>query len=167
MKKTILCTIVALVAAICSVHSSAQELKVLTSNVSGFSCSVPQQTNATQDNEEAVIYMTPDQEFLVTAIPIDGEQATEEVIATILNTMADAADMDLTKAETIDLDSKTISGMVMVQKKEESNSISAVGLIGTTEGDQGFFITIVMGANYIGCFDTVLHSIHYDGTAVE
>lgn len=164
MKKAILGVVMALVASLIPATVSAQDMVQYSSNT-GFSCLVPA-TASEVPADGAVAVVTPDQEFTVTAIPVEGDALNEEIITGIMKTMADAAEMDLAKAEPIDLENKTIEGTLYMQVKE-NGMVAAVGLVGLSEGNQAFFITLVASPNYVKAVDAVLKSMEYNGEAVK
>lgn len=166
MKKTILCTLVALVAAIAPASSWAFDTKEVSSKVSGFSCRVPESAAVLFDKDDAVGYYTADQGFVISAIPADGDKLTTELIGTVVTAMADNVGLNFEKADTLEFKNEVMEGVVYVQNKDNGEKVG-VGLIGLAEGNQGFFITMLTNGEYSSGFDEMLNSIKYDGTAVE
>lgn len=166
MKKTILCAIVALVTAIVPAVAGAVDMKHVGSKVSGFSCQVPSTATVMSDNKEGVTYFTPDNHFMLSAMPVEGDRLTNDVINTVITALADAADLNFEKCDTVDFKNDTMEGVIYIQTKGNSQKV-AVGLVGVKEGNQGYFITTIAQNDCLEAFDAVLNSITYDGSIVE
>lgn len=166
MKKTIFGFLVAVVAAIAPISSWAIEMKTLSSKVSGFACTVPEAAIVHTDNNETCTFITPDQGFIISAIPVEGGQLSEQMINTVVTALAETVELDFAKSDTIDFKNDSMEGVVYVQEKE-STSKAGVGLIGLAEGNRGFFVTVYANNLYLDVFDEVLNSAKYDGTVVE
>lgn len=164
MKKSILCALVALFVGL--IPAAAQEIKTVSSNVTGFSCVVPENATFLKNDYEAVIIATPDQEFLVSAVPFQPSKSTDEENAQALKTLADSANMDLDKALEMDLSSETMSGGVFMQTMD-NGAVSCVGIMKVDEGDLAFHVAIVISPNYTSIGDAVLKSLEFDADAVE
>lgn len=163
MKKTILCALVALIAGI--VPAVAQELKVLSSSHNGFSCKVPDNATFMQNDDSAVIITTPDQEFLVSAVPFNVSESSDEDNAQALKLLADNAQVDLDAALAIELENENMTGGVFIQTKD-NGSASCVGIMQVTGTELAYYIAVVVSPNYADVCDAVLKSLDFDPDAV-
>ena len=94
------------------------------------------------------------------------EEISEETLSELLNTLAESADIDLTKATPVDLDNVNLAGGVLVGK-QENGTFACVGALETKVGDLGFLVTIVASPSYTGIVDQLLKSLDFSPDVLE
>jgi len=164
MKKYILCALVALIAGI--MPATAQDVTSFSSSVTGFSCIIPQNATVMKNDVEAIVIQTPDQEYVITAIPFQPSQSTDESNAVALKTLAESANIDLETASDVDITNKTMEGGVFFQNLE-NGAVSVVGAMAVKGADLAFYMAIVFSPNYASLLETTLSNIEFDPDAVK
>lgn len=166
MKKTILCAIVALVAFIAPTSALAQEVSYFKSDVTGFTCIVPDDANVMKNDLEAIILMTENQEFTVSVVPFDPTQTDDATRATALKTLAENANLNFDTAIDVDLNNTNLEGAVFIQQFE-NGGCSCVAAMKAKAGNLAFFVVVVASPNYVGMVDSILKSIDFDPDAIK
>lgn len=164
MKKSILFALVALI--VSAIPASAIDVKSVSSNITGFSCVVPEDAAFMKNDYEAVILATADQEFLVSAVPFQPSKLTDEENYTALKALVDNANIDLEQALEVNLTNELMSGGVFMQTME-NGAFSCVGIMKVDEGDLAFYVAVILSPNYTSIGDTVLKSLDFDPDAVQ
>lgn len=166
MKKTILSAIVALIAIIAPVAIAAQEVRTFTSNITGFTTLITTDTKLAKNDIEAVVLMTDNQQFLITALPFQPSKCTENDIAAAINTLADNAGLNLKTASDIDINNKNLEGGIFIQKNANNVDV-ALGALNVKGGDLAFYVTILAGPKYANVLNPILQSLDFNPDAVN
>jgi len=126
-----------------------------------------------QDKRDAVIVGTPDNEFVVSAIPFDADDVSEEDIADAVMTMAKAAKIDLSKAKMMKDKSgdKTMeyNAWVGAYGNGGAGIVTLATVIDKKSPLAGhcFLLTIIASPNYTEFAGAVLGSLSFDVENIE
>lgn len=166
MNKTITCALIALITLITSVATHAQDGRIFTSNVTGFTTLITTDTKLAKNDIEAIILMTDNQEFLITALPFQPSKCSDNDIAAAINTLADNAGINVETASDFEINNKNLEGTVFIQKTE-NKSDAALGVLKAKQGDLAFYVTIIASANYANILNPVLKSLDFNPDAIK
>lgn len=160
MKKTILCALVAFI----SLVANAQSL--FTSEVTGFTCITPENAVVIKNDNDAAIIATPDEGFVISAIPFQPSITSEEDVTNSIKTLAESVDIDLETAIDVDLNNNLLEGGIFIQAGDD-HSGACVGVMKVKGGDLAYYITISCEAQYEDIMDSLLKSLDFNPDAVE
>lgn len=163
MKKILFVVLMALVS-LTTVFAQNEGVK-FTSKETGITFRVPENCKILQDDVQAVILQTPDQQYTITAEAFNVEKATQDEITEHMHDMAVAAGMDLNKLDKID--NTTTNVTLIGQGYDYPNGAAAVvGVAVVNQTELAFYITVVAGPDYTDMAATTLVTIDFDPDAL-
>lgn len=148
--------------------STADDDDVLqfTSTATGLSFVVPANIKEKQDDVEAIVLVTPDNMFTVTAVPFDISTVEDGNMEASILTLAKAAKIDLTESESIEGETETVH--FYAESADYANGGgAAVGIANVKGTDLSFFITVVASKDYIPFAIAALKSLSFNPDAIE
>ncbi len=156
MKKMIICALVALVAGI--MPAMAFELARYNDPATGLTLLVPD--NVAQDVDDGTYtFTTPDEEFVLTLVAFRPSEMTDDENFEAIKMLAASAKIDVSTAESIELDNVNMEGGVFFVNLGEG--MSAVGVMESKskDVDVAFYVALVCGEQYIEAVPDILKNI--------
>lgn len=166
MKRLLLSAVFALMALSTLFAASMGKELLYTSSTTGICFHVPANIEELQDDIEAVILQTPDEEFIITAEAFNITEVSEDEISEHIVTMAKAARIDLDNSQSIENKTELIT--LMGEAIDYPNGgAAAVGVAIVNGTALGYYITVVASAKYVDYAISSLRTISFDPDAVE
>lgn len=166
MKKILFAVLFALMT-LCTAFAAEQDNELqFTSNVTGITFRVPANCKVLQDDIEAAILQTPDQQYTISAEAFNVEKATQDEIAEHMREMGTAAGMDFEKTEKFDNTTKYVT-LLGTSYDYDNGAAAVVAVAIVNETELAFYITVVAGPDYVDYAVNSLVSIDFDPDAVE
>jgi len=166
MKKFLFLAVIALMTVVNVMAAPKGKLLVYTSSTTGITFHVPANAVVAQDDVEAVILQTPDEEYTFVAEAVNLNDVTSDDIARHIVKMAKAARIDLDKSDRIKHETEFV-----ILKGEaidyENGGAAAVGVAVVNDTMLGYYITVVASPNYVDFAVSSLTSIDFDPDAVQ
>lgn len=164
MKKILFTALLALVT-LTAAFAQDNEL-LFTSTATGITFHVPANTQELQDDIEAVVLQTPDEEYVITAEAFDISATAQDDITAHLIEMAEAAKIDLEAADEVEHEGDLVA-LNGLAADYDNGGAAAVG-VATVKGTKlGFFITVVASQKYVDYAVSSLLTISFNPDAVE
>lgn len=136
------------------------------SRVTGITFTMPDNAAILNDDIEALILQTPDKMFTLTAEAFNVTEATQDEISEHLVEMANSARMDLQSADKIDNTTENVT-LIGLSNDYENGAATIVAVAVVNDTDLGFYITIVVGPDYVDTAVNTIVSIDFNPDVVE
>ncbi len=166
MKKIIFAALLALVTFTTAFAAPKGKELLFTSTATGITFHVPANTKEIQDDIEAVILKTPDDEYVITAEAFDVESTSEDAMTAHLVEMAQAAGLDGDSAESIENETDMIA-LTGMAADFDNGGAAVVGIVNVKGTELGYYVTVVCSPKYVDFAVSSLLTISFDPDAIK
>lgn len=126
---------------------AANDDEVFTSSTTGISFLAPRSAHIGQDDLELFCLETADEQFTFTSVPFNLETTSSAIITQSITSLAQSAQLDLTKAERFETQTQTMDISVYVQDYKNKGG-AMVGTATVRGSSLSFYIVLVVGPKY-------------------
>jgi len=166
MKKLLLTVVLGMMTLTMVFASSKVKELVYTSATTGITFHVPANCEEVQDDIEAVILQTPDEEYTFVAEAFNLDKTSKQEMSDHIIKMAEAAKIDLNKSERIETETELVT-LVGEALDYDNGGAAVVGLAFVKNTKLGYYITVVASPKYVDYAVSSLVTVSFDPDAVE